>query len=327
MKLIGLFAAVILLIAPRAHAGSVGFVEVSLPNGAEAPLVVGIWYPTEAPASPQPLATYVQTVAPKGAVAGRRLPLIVISHGTGGWYDEHYDTALALARAGFVVAAVSHTDDTYLDQHKAPQVWRRPAHIHLLIDYMLTAWSDHARIDPERVGMFGFSAGGFTTLVVAGGVPDLSLVPAHCAAHPDFFECQLVKKYGGFSDATNHLPASTWVHDARVKAAVVAAPALGYAFGPDGLKGVRIPIQLWRAADDHLLPNPYYAEAVREDLPQRPEFHLVADADHFDFLAPCSERLRQQAPEICVSRPGFDRVAFHERFDAEVVQFFEQKLK
>ena len=217
MKLIGMIAAAILLAAPHAHAGNVGFVEVALPNGAEKPLIVGIWYPTDAPASPQPLSTFVQTVAPGGAVAGRGLPLIVMSHGTGGWYDEHYD----------VVAAVSHTDDTYLDQHKASQVWRRPAHIHLLIDYMLRQWPDHGRIDAGRVGMFGFSSGGFTTLVVAGGVPDLSLVPAHCAAHPDFFECQLVKKSGGFSAGVAHLPTSIWVHDARVKAAVVAAPGAG----------------------------------------------------------------------------------------------------
>jgi predicted dienelactone hydrolase len=327
MKLIGLIAAAILLTAPCAHAGNVGFVEVRLPNGAEKPLIVGIWYPTDAPASPQPLSTFVQTVAPGGAVAGRGLPLIVMSHGTGGWYDEHYDTALALAHAGFVVAAVSHTDDTYLDQHKAPQVWRRPAHIHLLIDYMLSAWPDHGRIDAGRVGMFGFSSGGVTTLVVAGGVPDLSLTPAHCAARPDFFECQLVKRFGGFSAGGAHVPTSTWVHDARVKAAVVAAPALGYAFGPEGLSGVRIPIQLWRAEDDHILPHPYYAEAVRLALPQPPEFHVVANADHFDFLAPCSDRLRQQAPQICVSRPGFDRAAFHERFDAEVVRFFERTLR
>ena len=116
------------------------------------------------------------------------------------------------------------------------------------------------------------------------------------------------------------------MRDPRIRAAVIAAPALGFAFGREGLKHVGLPVQLWRAEDDHILPNPDYAEAVRIALPTSPEFHLVANADHFDFLAPCSSLLRQFAPQICVSAPGFDRTAFHETFNREVVRFFREKL-
>src|SRR5208282_4989780 len=112
-------------------------------------------------------------------IAGGRLPMVVFSHGTGGWYGGHYDTALALARAGFVVAAVSHTGDTYDDHSQAALIWLRSAQIHRLLDYMLAEWPGRAQLDPDRIGMFGFSAGGFTTLVVAGGATDLSLVAPH----------------------------------------------------------------------------------------------------------------------------------------------------
>ena len=122
-------------------------------------------------------------------------------------------------------------------------------------------------------------------------------------------------------------PAAIWVHEPRIKAAVVAAPAVGYAFGREGLKGITVPIQLWRAAEDHILPHPDYAEAVRIALPTPPEYHVVENADHFDFLAPCTDILRQVAPVICVSRPGFDRAAFHQTFNAEVVRFFKETLK
>jgi predicted dienelactone hydrolase len=45
-------------------------------------------------------------------------PLVLISHGTGGSGASHYDTALALALAdeGFVVAALTHTGDNYMDR-------------------------------------------------------------------------------------------------------------------------------------------------------------------------------------------------------------------
>ena len=47
-------------------------------------------------------------------------------------------------------------------------------------------------------------------------------------------------------------PGLVWVHDPRIKAAVAAAPAIGYAFGRDGLRHVRVPVQLWRAEFDHV---------------------------------------------------------------------------
>ncbi len=330
MRLIVLFAAFLLFLAPAARASNVGFQELRIANGAGAPLTVGVWYPTDAAASPQPFNLLTQTVAPGAPPAGEGLPLIVFSHGTGGWYGGHVDTALALAHAGFVVAAVTHTGDNYQDHSQAGLIWQRSAQIHRLIDYMLTEWPAHARLDANRVGMFGFSAGGFTTLVVAGGAPDLGKVAPHCQAHPDYFDCGVVKRAGAEAllAMVARLPATAFVHDPRVKAAVVAAPALGFSFGRDGLRGVTIPIQLWRDENDHILPAPEYADAVRADLPTPPEFHLVANADHYDFLTPCTPALAKAIadPEICASRPGFDRAAFHEDFDADVVGFFQRTL-
>ena len=331
MKLATMLAASLLgMFTTHAEAANVGFTELRIANGAERPLVAGVWYPTAAAGQDQPLGAYTQTVAPDGRVAGERLPLIVISHGTGSTYQNHYDTAIALAKAGFVVAAVSHTGDTYDDQSRTAFVMDRPQHIHRLLDYVLAEWPDHARIDASRVGMFGFSAGGFTALVAVGGVPDLGLTEAHAREHPDYYDAQLLKRSGASAETSarlrSNLPASTWVHDSRIKAAVVAAPALGYTFGREGLKDITVPIQLWRAADDHILPNPDYAEAVRIALPNPPEYHVVENADHFDFLAPCTDLLRQFAPAICVSRPGFDRTAFHQTFNDELVRFFEQTL-
>jgi len=251
---------------------------------------------------------------------------VVISHGNGGWFAGHYDTALALAHAGFVVAALTHPGDNYLDQSGAIDMPARPRAIHQLIDYMLGQWSRRGAIDPARVGAFGFSSGGFTTLVAIGGVPDMSGFPAHCQVHPANFDCAQARQHGLPATVAPTWPPSVWLHDARIKAAVVAQPALGFTFVPDGLKGVTVPVQLWRAEEDHVLPNPDYAEAVRGALPTPPEYHVVANADHYDFLAPCFPAMAARNPEICASRPGFDRAAFHADFDKAVVAFFVKTL-
>jgi predicted dienelactone hydrolase len=324
-----LFAALGTLMVAATPALAVGFEQVMVPDPDGPPLEVGIWYPSDAPASSQRLGLYQQTVATGGAVAGRGLPLVVVSHGTGGSFEGHYDTALALAEAGFVVAAVTHTGDNYRDQSQVGRLENRPRHIKVLIDYMLASWRQHDALDQRRIAMFGFSAGGFTALVAIGGTPDLRTVGPYCAAHPDEWSCRMLKerKINVSTDASG--PAATpptWVHDPRIAAAVIAAPAVGYAFSAEALAGVRIPIQLWRGDSDEILPHPNYAQAVYDRLPAKPEYHVVPNAGHFAFLAPCNAALAAMVPDICRDPAGFDRSAFHREFNPAVVAFFKAKL-
>jgi predicted dienelactone hydrolase len=327
VRLMAMIATLFALVAAPALAADVGFEEVKIPNDAESPLTAGIWYPANAPAAPHALGNFTQTVAPGAPIAGDRLPLVVMSHGGGGWYGGHYDTALALAHAGFVVAAVSHAGDTFDDQSLVLQLWRRPAQLHRLVDYMLEEWRWHGQLDAARVGAFGFSNGGFTVLVAAGGTPDLSKIAPYCDAHPDHDLCEALEHAGVDLQFGADVPAGAWVHDPRIRAVVIAAPAFGFAFGRAGLSSVRAPIQLWRAADDRHQPHPWYEEAVRAALPRAPEYHVVANAGHYDFLPPCDARLSGKMPEICNSLTGFDRAAFHEQFNADVVQFFQAQLR
>ena len=317
--------ALLLMAAGGAHARDVGFQALSIPNGADKPIKIGVWYPTDAAASPQPLGLQTQTVAPDAAVAGTRLPLVVISHGTGGSFMDHYDVALALAKAGFVVAALSHTGDTFDDHSRAARIDQRPAQLKRLIDYMLGEWPGRAAIDPKRVGAYGFSSGGFTVLASIGGQPDLALVRPHCAAHPIGFDCLLIRGTPE-PDPSTLPPRAAFTADPRIKAAVISAPALGYTFGREGLAHVKVPIQLWRAGADTVLPNPWYAEAVIDALPRPAAYFVVPDAEHFDFLAPCSPALAKAAPDICKEPPGFDRTKFHQMLDAAVVRFFKEKI-
>jgi predicted dienelactone hydrolase len=316
-------ALAMLLTLAAAPALAAGFEHVTVPDPDGPPLEAGIWYPTDAPASPQPLGLFVQSVAVGAPVAGRGLPLVVMSHGTGGTFEGHYDTALALAEAGFVVASITHTGDNYRDQSAFTRVENRPRHIKALIDYMLASWPRHDVLDPSRIGMFGFSAGGFTALVAIGGVPDMVRVASFCTAHPDDWGCNRASElHSGPPTA----PPSAFVHDTRIAAAVIAAPAIGYVFTPEGLSGVKVPIQLWRGDRDEILTHPYHAQNVYDGLPIKPEYHVVPNAGHFAFLAPCSAGLQSIAPDICRDPAGFDRVAFHREFNAAVVAFFKAKL-
>jgi predicted dienelactone hydrolase len=147
-----------------------------------------------------------------------------------------------------------------------------------------------------------------------------------CRQYPDDFACQLLAKIGS-TPAAPLTSMTARAADPRIKAAVVAAPAIGFAFAPDGLRNVKVPVQLWRAENDLLLPHPRYAEAVRLALPQAPDTRVVLNAGHYDFLVPCSNALASIAPSICTSAAGFDRSQFHAGFNKEVVTFLDRTLK
>jgi len=322
-----LFAATTFAIAlagTGAHAAGYQHGFAADPDGK--PLQIGIWYPSKAMVQPVSIGPTTMNVAMNGTAEGKALPLVVISHGHASSFLSHYDTAIALADAGFVVAAVSHAGDNYADQSRSMDVMDRPRQVSRVIDHMLSAWEGRALIDPARVGMYGYSAGGFTTLVNIGGVPDFTTVGPMCRQHPGDFVCQLIAKGGG--NATSPAASANGrAADFRIKAAVVAAPAIGFAFAPDGLRNVKVPVQLWSAENDLLVPQARYAEAVRRALPQAPEYHVVSGAGHYDFLVPCSNALASIAPFICTSAAGFDRAAFHAKFNVEVVGFFHRTLK
>lgn len=302
--------------AISAEPSQVGFQRLTTANGLEA----GIWYPASGTPIQQRLGLYMHDVVVGAPVTGGDYPLVVISHGTGGDFTGHVDTAVALASAGFIVAALTHSGDNWRDQSRVTQIHERPAALSSLISYMLTTWPGHDAIDPRRIGAFGFSAGGFTVLVAAGGKPKMSRISDHCAAHPRFYVCTLPQSQPPGA-------AAAWpdLYDPRIKAIVIAAPALGFVFDRAGLADVHVPVQLWRANNDRILPAPFYADAIRSALPVPPEFHAVGGADHFEFLTPCADPAAM--PQICRSPAGFDRALFHQSFNANVVRFFKGKLR
>ncbi|MET4683286.1 alpha/beta hydrolase family protein [Brevundimonas faecalis] len=278
---------------------------LTVPDGDHPAIEAGVWVPTE-------------------AAADGPYPLIVISHGNGGDFRSHHDTAAALAKAGFVVAALTHTGDNWRDQSRATDLVDRTRQLSVLIDYMTRDWSARDGIDANRIGAFGFSAGGFTVLAAAGGDPDLGRLADHCRDNPGFYDCRLIGEHAGTMKAGAAAPRLP--HDARIKALAVAAPALGFTFAKEGLSKVTQPVQLWQAGADQILPAPFYVEPVRDALPTPPEYRRVEGAAHFDFLPPCSPQLAAAAPMICAPTPGFDRAAFHETLNREVVRFFRETL-
>lgn len=251
-------------------------------------------------------------------LTGTGLPLVIFSHGRGGWFTMHHDTAEALADAGFVVAAINHPGDNGKDLSQTDNLsvfGSRPADIIRLLDFVLHDWKDKASVDQTKIGFFGFSKGGYTGLVLMGVNPDFERLSKVCN-----------DKTGACAQLHNGEAPPNTPHDARIKAAVIVDPAADM-FTRDNLSFIKIPFQFWRSERG----GPGVGDGspvarVADRLPGKPEVHVVP-AGHFAFLAPCSPQLAAAVPRICTDVPAnFDRAAFHRDFDTSIVSFFREHL-
>jgi len=302
-----------------ALAQAAGFRLVEVPSDAEGPALTGaVWSPCSTPPGEIDIGRTAVPDVKDCPIDGDRLPLVVISHGRGGDLIGHHDTAEALADAGFIVAAISHPGDTVLDMSRSSDLSvfvERPTDIKRLIDFMLGASPVASKIDPERIGFFGFSRGGYTGLVVIGSDPDWAIpLCQRSSAAP---ACEQILR-GGFR-------VQPLAHDPRIKAAVIADPFAIF-FAPASFAGVNIPVQLWASERGGDGVTPESVAMVDKNIPANHEYYVVPNSGHFAFLPPCSAAPAQAPPELCTDAPGFDRAPFHKQFDADVLAFFSAKL-
>ena len=305
------------------HAAGFSYVAPS----SDHPVEIGIWYPTETQAPSAPNTLFRQALAIDAEPVGKALPLIILSHGNGGWMGGHADTALALAESGYVAAAITHSDDNYNNQDVSPAKWMvsRPREVVSSINFLLEHWSGAKHVSRQRIGVFGFSAGGYTALVAAGGIPDLDLAIRHCEQAPMEYTCKtgLVGKMAG-SGPGGDLP--VFASDSRIKAISIAAPGFGFAFDAKALESIEIPVQIWSAELDKSVSHATNGQLIADGLSGESVIEIVEGAGHFAFLKPCNREQKKAKPRICKDAPGFDRIEFHRLLNEKIVAFFDKML-
>lgn len=301
-------------------AEAAGFRYLDVPADVSGPAIrAAAWYPCARP----PGKIVVGAIDLRGVrdcpLDRTRLPLIVLSAGRLTTFLAHHDTAADLANAGFVVVALDHPDDTATDSDLTDDLSvyvRRPTDVKRLIDFVVASSWFAAAIDPDRIGFLGFSRGGYTGLVAIGAEPDWAAAIENCRGR-DWRICDQIRR--------KQYPAGPLTHDPRIKAAVITDPQ-SIPFSPRSYAAVKVPVQLWASehAGDLVLPND--VATMDKNLPGPHEYYVVRNAGHFAFLAPCPPSKLSTLPQFCVDANSFDRVAFHERFNAAVIAFFGKHL-
>jgi len=339
-----LFLILLLCIAGTAAAAppwNVGYRSITLQDPLTGePFPVALWYPT--PAAPAPLfvtgslslcrlpaflcrrIAFEMPVAQDAPVAVGAFGLIVISHGAGGLALLHRDLAMALASQGYVVAAPTHPRGGG-DDVSGVGVWvGRPKQVSLVIDTVLTDGKLGPHVERERVGVAGHSNGGYTALAVAGAQPSPGAEAAHCRSHPD--DTRFCSTGGAAArKASGEVRDVPDLRDPRVRSIVVMAPNAAR-FTDAALAKVSVPVLVYAAEKDDLTLVRYHGERLAKAVPQV-DCVLVEGAGHFSFIASFPSALKILAGDGARDPAGFDRDAFHEKLNREIVAFFNRTLR
>jgi predicted dienelactone hydrolase len=323
-------------------ASGVGLAEIAVPDPINGGQMAGyVFYPSTEPQNGVTnLGPYAVAATLGAPIQPGAKPLVVISHGNGGSRLGHHDLATYLAGHGFVVATIEHPKDNFRDQSgvgHAEVLAGRPIQIAAAVSAVLgdPRW----QADPGRIGVAGFSAGGYTSLLVVGAVPKFELIVGYCQRHPDDGVLCATPEIKLGADASARDPQikqrlaeltaglTRWgpTADPRVKAAFVMAP-LAIELDARGLASIKRPVFLYYGQADRVLIPAENAARIKPLLKTLAGVKSVADADHWVFLPPCSPALARDVPMICRDPPGVDRAAVGAQVHADALAFFRKTL-
>ena len=141
------------------------------------------------------------------------------------------------------------------------------------------------RIDSNRVGVAGYSSGGYTVFALAGAIYEPDRMAAYCESDRRGPDCDLVDAvdFGevDFSEASENY------RDERIRASFAMAPAVGNGIRVSSLAEIRIPFHVVTTRRDELLDPARNALHYAEHTP-RSTLTIEEEGGHFVFVSRCS---------------------------------------
>lgn len=276
-------------------------------------LRITIWYPAAEGSAAKPLligppdaplfeAGWAAPDAPFRADApGTRRPVILLSHGFGGTARGVAWFGTAMAADGYVVIAVDHPGNNAMDPMTAAGAilsWERAEDLKHALDVVSRDPVLGGHIDLDRVGAAGFSAGGFTALVLGGARVEPDRLMRFCQANPDDGVCRpqveaVVTEADRDSalarpDVASLLARAVDDHSlASVRAVFAMAPAIVQAIPPASLEAMDVPVWIVTGDADDVAPPATNARVAAAHIPGA-RLTLVPGAGHYVFLATCT---------------------------------------
>lgn len=212
-------------------------------------------------------------------------PVMVFSHGNGGFAEQSFELTEFFASHGWLVAAPDHTGNTFTNStERTDHLFElRPQDVTAVIDALETLPAD----DPlaGRVGqgvlVSGHSFGGYTTLAVTGAGYAIEDLRSDCRGNPD-----------APPEACDYLDSAaarfeTGFVDPRIVAGIPLTPAGANVFRA-GTADIDVPLLVVTAGRDQTLPNAVEGDPLWNPMDGPDAIRLdFPNAGHFSFTSFC----------------------------------------
>jgi predicted dienelactone hydrolase len=258
-------------------------------------------------------------------------PLVLLSHGTGGNRFGLAWLAIALAKQGYIVIAPDHWGNTF--DNKIPKYfvryWERPLDISFLITHIHSDTILSQYIDKGKIGVAGFSFGGYTSLALAGAELNCNLLKTISKTEQGKKEFN-IPELGNLGKLIDNIPCDSIQYslkDNRIKAFVALSPALGLAFNNiEQTKKINSPILIIGAENDQIAPIKTNAEIYHKLITSSIFMKLEGKVGHYIFLCEANESLRKEAKKYYMDDKSINRNTIHENVEKEIIKFFYNTL-
>ncbi len=269
---------------------------------------------------------------------GEKHPLVIMSHGTGGSALMLLWLAEAFVKQGYIVVGVNHHGNTALEKKKYAQGytlwWERARDLAVVTENILSSPEWSKKIDHSKIGVLGFSLGGYTTMATLGGRSDTKRFEQFCKSKKRDFTCEPQKEflnmYKEFEEVRNtpQVELSLAKHNVDYsvglfKAGYVIAPAVLQVFTPESLAAIKLPISITIGSHDTTTPADTNAKWLHEQI-SGSRYKEIQNAGHYTFLSECGSGGKKILPDLCTDHQSVDRRSIHQQVSLDAVKFFDQ---
>lgn len=285
------------------------------------PLTASIWYPALNPEGLEESNTYIlnalvqfeghalQDALPNSADGP--YPLVIFSHGNGGFRYQSTFFAEHLTSHGFVVIAVDHAGNTILDRLLNEEEFNaslidnyayRPQDIHRVIAFAeeLSAEGNTMSgvINIESIALTGHSFGGYTALTASGIPQNFTTFGAWCYDNMDNPLATGVCFLPEFEEQIATLagydipPDGAWTPlvDERIQATIAFAPWNGPILDEASLNNHTTPTMILAGVADSTTPIIRDASLIYDRLTSADKALITFDnAEHYIFVDTCND--------------------------------------
>jgi len=297
------------------------------------PILVDWWYPTaQGPAENYNYGLGRGCIVEAGQILPGKFPLVLLSHGAFGaarnysWLAEH------LARAGFLVAGISHYGESYvygkdtIDTAMVTQPWHRAMDIQRVLTLLRDGDSRYSEtVNLNQVSFVGHSSGGATGLLLVGLTVNAQKIARYCLGPQALSDrgCDYAENTEVLTIAEPMAQPSQKLIEPKIQRYVLLDPALGPSFEGYSAVDPNLNMLIIGSVDNDFLPFQHHALHIAHQLPQAQTIWLNQGEGHFVYLNTCELMLEANGVPLCQDRSIVNRQAVHRRLAHSILEFLK----